>query len=98
MLHVFVHMYVVQVAPTVFPVHVSLAEAYNQGGSLCVAGSVPPEAMGRGARSMIRCAGVGRAVGGLVGAGRSVWRSEMRHTPAHTHTHTHTHTTQTHEL
>ena len=54
----------VQAAPTVFPVHVSLFESYNQGGSLCVAGRVPPEAVGREARSMVRCARAGRTVGG----------------------------------
>ena len=53
-LHVALMLLLAQAAPTVYPVYVNLSECYNQGGSLCVSGSVPPEAVGRGARSMVR--------------------------------------------
>jgi mannosyl-glycoprotein endo-beta-N-acetylglucosaminidase len=43
-----------QAAPSVFPVYVSLDEAYYNGGSLCVSGRVPAPGGMKGARSIVR--------------------------------------------
>ena len=41
-------------APSVYPVNVSLSEAYNNFGSLCIRGNIPPNSFARKARTMVR--------------------------------------------